>query len=205
MIVDTTPGLGEHTLVVLEHVTDAVFVTNMGVPSLRAMRTEFDLSDANRPDARQPAHRAQSDRQAQRADRSRCRAHHRCAHRRGCPTFIGGACLRATVVFHSSTTMCATRRRKRSGRSSCVSRPKPSPSAEGSRESGDLMNLNDRLNSVRSPEQATAPTTVEPPVTRLIGSHGIDGRLRRRLTNRCSSLRWRRRRGTLRRSTRWPA
>ncbi len=27
----------------LEHVTDAVFVTNMGVPSLRAMRTEFDL------------------------------------------------------------------------------------------------------------------------------------------------------------------
>ena len=36
VIVDTTPGLGEHTLVVLEHVTDAVFVTNMGVPSLRA-------------------------------------------------------------------------------------------------------------------------------------------------------------------------
>ena len=43
VIVDTTPGLGEHTLVVLEHVTDAVFVTNMGVPSLRAMRTEFEL------------------------------------------------------------------------------------------------------------------------------------------------------------------
>ena len=43
VIVDTTPGLGEHTLVVLEHVTDAVFVTNMSVPSLRAMRTEFDL------------------------------------------------------------------------------------------------------------------------------------------------------------------
>ena len=43
VIVDTTPGLGEHTLVVLEHVTDAVFVTNMGVPALRAMRTEFEL------------------------------------------------------------------------------------------------------------------------------------------------------------------
>ncbi|MFB9307647.1 MinD-like ATPase involved in chromosome partitioning or flagellar assembly [Agromyces hippuratus] len=43
VIVDTTPGLGEHTLVTLEHVTDAVFVTNMGVPSLRAMRTEFEL------------------------------------------------------------------------------------------------------------------------------------------------------------------
>ncbi|HEY9324281.1 MAG TPA: AAA family ATPase [Agromyces sp.] len=43
VIVDTTPGLGEHALAVLEHVTDAIFVTNMSVPSLRAMRTEFDL------------------------------------------------------------------------------------------------------------------------------------------------------------------
>jgi Mrp family chromosome partitioning ATPase len=39
VVVDTTPGLGEHTLATLEHVTDAVFVTNMSVPSLRAMRT----------------------------------------------------------------------------------------------------------------------------------------------------------------------
>lgn len=43
VIIDTTPGLGEHTLIALEHVTDAIFVTNMGVPSLRAMRTEFEL------------------------------------------------------------------------------------------------------------------------------------------------------------------
>lgn len=43
VVVDTTPGLGEHTLVALEHVTDAVFVTGMSVPSLRAMRTEFEL------------------------------------------------------------------------------------------------------------------------------------------------------------------
>ncbi len=43
VVIDTTPGLGEHTLVALEHVTDAVFVTNMGVPSLRAMRTELEL------------------------------------------------------------------------------------------------------------------------------------------------------------------
>ena len=43
VVVDTTPGLGEHTLVTLEHVTDAIFVTNMSVPSLRAMRTEFEL------------------------------------------------------------------------------------------------------------------------------------------------------------------
>ncbi|MFD5865271.1 CpaE family protein [Agromyces sp. NPDC127015] len=43
VVIDTTPGLGEHTLVTLEHVTDAVFVSNMGVPSLRATRTEFEL------------------------------------------------------------------------------------------------------------------------------------------------------------------
>lgn len=43
IIVDTTPGLPEHTLALLEHMTDAVFVTNMGVPALRAMRTEFEL------------------------------------------------------------------------------------------------------------------------------------------------------------------
>ncbi|MBT2516655.1 AAA family ATPase [Streptomyces sp. ISL-90] len=43
VIVDTTPGLGEHTLTTIEHSTDAVFVSNMGVPSLRALRTEFEL------------------------------------------------------------------------------------------------------------------------------------------------------------------
>lgn len=43
VVVDTTPGLPEHTLAMLEHVTDAIFVTNMSVPSLRAMRTEFEL------------------------------------------------------------------------------------------------------------------------------------------------------------------
>jgi MinD-like ATPase involved in chromosome partitioning or flagellar assembly len=43
VVVDTTPGLGEHTLGALEHVTDAVFVTTMSVASLRAMRTEFEL------------------------------------------------------------------------------------------------------------------------------------------------------------------
>ena len=43
VIVDTTPGLGEHTLAAIENSTDAVFVTNMGVPSLRAMRKELEL------------------------------------------------------------------------------------------------------------------------------------------------------------------
>ncbi|MFC9558689.1 CpaE family protein [Agromyces sp. NPDC056965] len=43
VVIDTTPGLGEHTLATIEHSTDAVFVTNMGVASLRAMRTEFSV------------------------------------------------------------------------------------------------------------------------------------------------------------------
>jgi MinD-like ATPase involved in chromosome partitioning or flagellar assembly len=43
VIVDTTPGLGDHTLAALEHATDGVFVTNMTVPSLRALRKEFEL------------------------------------------------------------------------------------------------------------------------------------------------------------------
>lgn len=43
VVVDTTPGLGEQTLTVIEHVTDALFVANLGVPSLRAMRTELEV------------------------------------------------------------------------------------------------------------------------------------------------------------------
>ncbi|MFB6612305.1 CpaE family protein [Agromyces sp. NPDC056379] len=43
VVVDTTPGLGEHTLVALEHATDGVFVSNMTVPSLRALRKEFEV------------------------------------------------------------------------------------------------------------------------------------------------------------------
>ena len=46
MVVDTTPGLGEHTLNVLEHVTDAIFVTNMAVASLRASRAELSMLTA---------------------------------------------------------------------------------------------------------------------------------------------------------------
>ena len=43
VIVDTTPGLGEHTLNALEQATDGVFVTSLTVTSLRAMRKEFEL------------------------------------------------------------------------------------------------------------------------------------------------------------------
>ena len=46
VVVDTTPGLGEHTLNVLEHVTDAIFVTNMAVASLRASRAELSMLTA---------------------------------------------------------------------------------------------------------------------------------------------------------------
>ena len=43
VVVDTTPGLGEHTLAVIENATDAIVATNMGVPSLRAVRSELDI------------------------------------------------------------------------------------------------------------------------------------------------------------------
>ena len=43
VIVDTTPGLGDHTLAALEQATDGVFLANMTVPSLRALRKEFEL------------------------------------------------------------------------------------------------------------------------------------------------------------------
>jgi ATPases involved in chromosome partitioning len=43
VVIDTSPGLGEHTLAALEHATDGVFVTNVTVPSLRALRTEFEM------------------------------------------------------------------------------------------------------------------------------------------------------------------
>lgn len=43
VVVDTTPGLGEQTLIAIEHVTDAVFVSNMSVASLRALRSEFEM------------------------------------------------------------------------------------------------------------------------------------------------------------------
>jgi Flp pilus assembly CpaE family ATPase len=42
VVLDTTPGLGEHVLVALENATDGVFVTTMTVPSLRALRSEFE-------------------------------------------------------------------------------------------------------------------------------------------------------------------
>ncbi len=43
VVIDTTPGLGEHSLVILEHVTDAIFVSNLGVPALRGLRTEMEV------------------------------------------------------------------------------------------------------------------------------------------------------------------
>jgi MinD-like ATPase involved in chromosome partitioning or flagellar assembly len=45
VIVDTTPGLGEHTLAVLESSTDAIFVAALTVPSLRALHSELRVLD----------------------------------------------------------------------------------------------------------------------------------------------------------------
>jgi MinD-like ATPase involved in chromosome partitioning or flagellar assembly len=41
VVVDTTPGLGEHTLAALESSTDAIFVSALTVPSLRALHSEL--------------------------------------------------------------------------------------------------------------------------------------------------------------------
>ncbi|MGN6743895.1 MAG: AAA family ATPase [Amnibacterium sp.] len=41
VILDTTPGLGEHTLAVLDETTDIVAVSGLAVPNLRALRNEL--------------------------------------------------------------------------------------------------------------------------------------------------------------------
>ena len=43
VVVDTTPGVGEYTLAVVEAADHVVFVSNLTVPSLRALRTELDV------------------------------------------------------------------------------------------------------------------------------------------------------------------
>lgn len=43
IVVDTAPGLGEHVLATLEQATDAVWICGMDVPSIRGMRTGFQI------------------------------------------------------------------------------------------------------------------------------------------------------------------
>lgn len=43
VIVDTSPGLSEHTLTVLDRATDFIFVGGMDVPSVRGLRKELDV------------------------------------------------------------------------------------------------------------------------------------------------------------------
>ncbi|GGG71250.1 hypothetical protein GCM10011374_39910 [Kocuria dechangensis] len=43
IVVDTAPGMGEHSLAALESATDVVFVTGMDVPGVRGMRKQMDL------------------------------------------------------------------------------------------------------------------------------------------------------------------
>ncbi len=45
IVVDTAPGLGEHVLATLEQATDAVWICGMDVPSIRGMRTGFQILD----------------------------------------------------------------------------------------------------------------------------------------------------------------
>jgi MinD-like ATPase involved in chromosome partitioning or flagellar assembly len=43
VIVDTSPGLGEHALSVIESATDAIMLCSLGVPNLRALRKELTV------------------------------------------------------------------------------------------------------------------------------------------------------------------
>jgi Flp pilus assembly CpaE family ATPase len=43
VVVDTAPGLGEHVLATLEQATDAVWVCGMDIPSIRGLRTGFQI------------------------------------------------------------------------------------------------------------------------------------------------------------------
>ena len=43
VVVDTAPGLSEHTLAALEQATDTVYVCGLDVPSIRGLRKEFDV------------------------------------------------------------------------------------------------------------------------------------------------------------------
>ncbi|HEX9087836.1 MAG TPA: AAA family ATPase [Arthrobacter sp.] len=45
VVIDTAPGLGEHTLAALEAATDAVILCGMDVPSVRGARKELDVLD----------------------------------------------------------------------------------------------------------------------------------------------------------------
>lgn len=53
VVVDTAPGLGEHTLAALEAATDLVLICGMDVPSVRGARKELDVLDK----LQMPAHR----------------------------------------------------------------------------------------------------------------------------------------------------
>ncbi|WP_210480634.1 AAA family ATPase [Naasia sp. SYSU D00948] len=46
VIIDTSPGLGEHALTALDQATDAVVVSGLTVPALRAVRTELALLES---------------------------------------------------------------------------------------------------------------------------------------------------------------
>lgn len=43
VVVDTAPGLGEHVLATLEQATDAVWICGMDVPSIRGLKTGFQI------------------------------------------------------------------------------------------------------------------------------------------------------------------
>ncbi|WP_353808493.1 AAA family ATPase [Agromyces sp. SYSU T00194] len=47
VVVDTTPGVGPHSLALIAAATDGVFIANINTPSLHAMRKELELLEAS--------------------------------------------------------------------------------------------------------------------------------------------------------------
>jgi pilus assembly protein CpaE len=45
VVIDTSPGLGEHVLAVLDQATDGVWVCGMDIPSVRGLKTGFSVLD----------------------------------------------------------------------------------------------------------------------------------------------------------------
>lgn len=45
VVLDTAPGLGDHTLAALDHTTDLVLISSLDVPGIRGLRKEMELLD----------------------------------------------------------------------------------------------------------------------------------------------------------------
>ena len=77
IVVDTAPGLGEHVLATLEQATDAVWICGMDVPSIRGLRTGFQILEELRAGSGAAPHRPEHGRPARRTELEGRGGHHR--------------------------------------------------------------------------------------------------------------------------------